>query len=984
MNYEKAFEEAYKKLNKEQKLAVDTIDGPVMVVAGPGTGKTQILTLRIANILKNTDVGPSSILAITFTESGVRAMRKRLLSIIGPDAHKVHINTFHGFCNNLIMQYPEYFPDIVGSNQMNEVDSVKIIENIIDEVRPKLLRPRGDVYLYVHDIIKSISELKREGFRSKKFKELVEKSQIEFDNNPNLYHEKGAHKGKMKSEFKSVQLTIQKNVELANIYEVYEQKMADLRFYDYGDMILCVQEALEQNEDFRQIVQESYQYILVDEHQDTNQSQNSIIDILVSFFIDSPNLFVVGDDKQGVYRFQGASVLNFTDFIRKYPKTKVINLVENYRSDASILAYAQSILSGREPLKSQTKNFPKINVYECDNRQAELANLAIQIKNLIKDGVPPKEIAILHRKNKEAIEITNLFSKDGIKYTTSSDFDIYDTDIGRKFLKLVEAVCRYEDESFIMSVMHIRELGLHPHDIYSVIRKVKDAKQKSLYSFLYDKDVLLELNLINKDSFLKFADNLKEWIILRDEKNARQMSEILLRDSGILNSVIQSPNVEDIENLNSLMSDINNFLNNDKKSNIIDFYEYINLKRRYKIKTKANLFAERDDSVRVMTAHGSKGLEFEYVFVIHSNSGIWNNSKKSEKLKLIPQIYGLNEKSDDGLDERRLFYVAVTRAKKGLSISYSIFDSEGKDLLPAEYIENIPDEHRHHVNIKFEQDYFIKNIEKEELPKNKVDIDFVNKLLDNSGMSPTALNNYLSCPWKYFYRNLIKLPEPTEAHLSYGTAMHAGVENLFKKDPYGQNFEELIKGFDESLLKQPISKDDFKDFIERGRQSLTGWYEHNYKKFIYPRKTESKIERVSFDEVVYLTGKLDAIEQIEEGLVRVIDYKTGNPKTRNEIMGNTKNSDGGYYRQLVFYKLLIELDKKSGINMQSATLDFLEPDKDSGKYKSEEFEISNEEVIELKKEIVRVAHEIRNLDFWDKKCHDKECKYCSLRQLMNS
>jgi ATP-dependent exoDNAse (exonuclease V) beta subunit len=111
----------------------------------------------------------------------------------------------------------------------------------------------------------------------------------------------------------------------------------------------------------------------------------------------------------------------------------------------------------------------------------------------------------LHRKNKEAIEITNLFSKESIKYTTSSDFDIYDTDIGRKFLKLVEAVCRYEDESFIMSVMHIRELGLHPHDIYSVIRKVKDAKQKSLYSFLYDKDVLLELNLINKDSFLKMS-----------------------------------------------------------------------------------------------------------------------------------------------------------------------------------------------------------------------------------------------------------------------------------------------------------------------------------------------------------------------------------------------------------------------------------------------------------------------------------------------
>lgn len=979
MDYNSIFSEAYKKLNKEQKTAVDTIDGPVMVVAGPGTGKTQILTLRIANILRMTDVGAGAILAITFTESGARAMRKRLLSIIGPDAHKVHINTFHGFCNNLILTYPEYFPDIIGAGQANDVDSIKIIENIIDDLRPELLRPRGDNYLYVRDIISAIDDLKREGFRANDFSKLVNNAEKDFYKNTDLYHEKGAHKGKMKGEHKDKEKIIKKNLELATVYEAYEKEMLKNRLYDYADMILYVHEALKNNEDFRQIVQESYQYILVDEHQDTNQAQNGVIDILASFFAENPNLFVVGDDKQGIYRFQGASILNFTEFVRKYPKTKVINLVENYRSEASILSYAESILAGSEPLKSQTKNAPQIKVFECDNQQAEILNLINEVRGLIQSGTKPKEIAILYRTNKESFEIANALSKGGIKYIISSDRDVYETLIARKILKIIEALNSYENDEAIMSTMHIRELGLHPHDVFLIMRKSHDAKTKNIYSFLYDKQVFDELKFIEPEKVFNFANNFKKWLELRDEKNAKQLIEIILQDSGILNAVIQNTSTDDIEDLNSLMNDLDQFLANNKKSTITDFYKYIELKRRYGIYTKVNKVIEGDVHVRLMTAHGAKGLEFEHVFVMHVNTGIWSNRRSVDRLKLLPEVYGLNTAPDDGLDERRLFYVAITRAKLGLHISYSNTSVDGKELLPAEYIEQIPEKYKNHASVKINTAEIISNISKKYLEPEKVNIEFVNALLDKQGLSPTALNNYISCPWKYFYRNLVRLPEPTESHLAYGTAMHAGVEALFKDDKLGKNKDAMFAGFEESLLKQPLKKADFKEFLERGREALSGWYDS--KKFIYPREVEKPFRRVAYDEVVFLTGKLDAIEYIDENVVRVVDYKTGKPKSRNDIMGNTKNSDGAYYRQLTFYKILIDEEFGGRVHMQSAMLDFLEPN-DSGKYYCEEFEITKDEVKELKQKIVEVAHEIRNLDFWPIRCDDKDCKYCALREMM--
>ena len=219
------FQNLYKNLNKAQKEAVDTLEGPVMVIAGPGTGKTSILTLRIANILKKTDVAPENILALTFTESGAYAMRKKLVNIIGTAGYKVNIGTFHGFCNDVIKQYPERFPRIIGSTAITDVDQIALMEKIIELNDLELLKPYGDIFFYVKPALNEIKNLKREAIGVDDFEKIIEKQEKDFEDNPDKIHIKGAHKGKMKGEFLKLKEKIQKNRELLRLYSEYEKAL---------------------------------------------------------------------------------------------------------------------------------------------------------------------------------------------------------------------------------------------------------------------------------------------------------------------------------------------------------------------------------------------------------------------------------------------------------------------------------------------------------------------------------------------------------------------------------------------------------------------------------------------------------------------------------------------------------------------------------------------------------------------------------------
>ncbi|HLA25744.1 hypothetical protein A3A09_02670 [Candidatus Nomurabacteria bacterium RIFCSPLOWO2_01_FULL_42_20] len=679
------FKDLYLKLNIAQKEAVDFIEGPVMVVAGPGTGKTQVLTLRIANILQKTDTAPENVLAITFTESGVASMRKRLVEIIGAIAYRVAIKTFHGFCNDIIKNYPEEFPRIIGSRQITEIDQIAVLEELIDSLPLDILRPFGDRFLYVRDILSSINELKREGISPEEFTEIVEKEKNNFKKIPDLYHERGAHKGKMKGDYQKLEKQIKKNTELVLLYSEYEKTLEKKKIYDYGDMIMVVLDKLSKtadkrglnppspkatdgrgadqrgnNSDLLLMLQEEYQYVLVDEHQDTNNAQNKIIELLMSYH-ENPNIFVVGDEKQAIFRFQGASLENFLYFKKLYPDAKLITLTENYRSTQKILDSAHSLINADERGSNADKrgliartNYEEKPVHAAAfaNQDAENYFLAQDIKLKLAgvgtDPTPAEEIAILYRDNRDAFSIARMLEKFGIPYVIESDQNLFSDQDVQKIIILLKAINNYGEDEYLAPALHLDFLSIPPLEVYKLLRRSHEEKT-SLYELLKSKfgktpgvkDVPTPGVEENFD-FRELAKKFSKWARLAKNENLLKVFETVFEESGMLRYLMEKGNIaERFETINAFFDEMKGLAESNPKAMLADFFKYLETieKHNLNIKKRGLPRAGSSGRVRLMTVHRSKGLEFDYIYIAGAYDGHFGGRRSLNRLPLLAGVY---------------------------------------------------------------------------------------------------------------------------------------------------------------------------------------------------------------------------------------------------------------------------------------------------------------------------------------------------------
>ncbi len=1000
------FNRIYAGLNTAQKKAVDTIEGPVMVIAGPGTGKTTILTLRIANILRKTDTAPSSILALTFTESGAYAMRKKLVSIIGPAGYKVNIKTFHGFCNDIIGQFPEKFPKIISSKAVSDIEQMKVMEEIITKLPLKMLKPYGDVFHYVKPALNEIRNLKKENISAEDFRLTIKKQLSDLESAPDLYHEKGAYKGKMKGEYVKLAERIKKNEELAVVYEEYEKMLAEKRYYDFEDMIVEVIRSMEADADFLLVLQESYQYLLADEHQDANNSQNTILELL-SGFHESPNLFIVGDEKQAIFRFQGASLENFLYFKKIYPDAVLINLEENYRSHQSILDLSHSLISynaspeGHERIKLTSKKVGKkesglsVCLAEFSKPTYECEYVAFRIKELIDGGLPSEEIAVLYRENKDAFAISYALKRQGIQYRIESDQNILKDEHIRKLLLILRAVNDLTDNNALGKILFINFIGIGTVEAYKLLNAAFTGK-KNLFDVIQSEDEIKKAGIADPKPIIRISKLLLEWATCSKNKPFIECFEIIVRQSGFIDDALSNENsLDQLATLEAFFGEVKKLAGTYKEFYLADFMAWMNLVEEHGILVKGGGKLAHE-GVRLMTAHRSKGLEFERVFVIGLNDGHWGN--KTHRVKFHIPILGKSVQQDADIeDERRLFYVALTRAKDAVFLTYSLQNNEGKEILPSQFVSELDQKLVTRVDVsKFEEKYKSEpqKLFDEHAPSKvpAVDKTYIHDLFLDRGLSATALNHYLECPWKYFFENLVRLPQVKNKHQMYGTAIHDALKTFFSKYKEEQDMtaEELIRLFEFNLAKLPLTREDYESSLEKGRLALGGWYE-TYKGS-WPRNifTEYSVSGVSIpmeeseEGIVHnllLRGQLDKIEIVDGVVVNVVDYKTKQPMSRGEIEGTTKSSNGDYKRQLVFYKLLLMLDEKRKFVMKTGELDFIEPD-DKGRYKREKFEIIDENIQELTDCLRKTAKEILELQFWDKECNEKDCEYCRLSKLL--
>jgi DNA helicase II / ATP-dependent DNA helicase PcrA len=982
------FLSALKNLNKNQRKAVETIEGPVMVVAGPGTGKTQILTLRIAQILAHTDTPPEAVLALTFTEAAAAHMRRRLVSIVGAVGYRVRISTFHGFCKSLIEQYPESFPRIIGGDVITPIQEVELFRHLIDTHELEYLKPSGDPYHHMKYIPRAISEFKREYLSPEKYTLFLNDQEQAVQSEPDLYHAKGRHIGTMKGEFKKRLEKIAKSRELAVLYTSYEVALRERGLYDFNDLIVEVISALRTNSTLLLTAQEECQYILADEHQDANESQNALLELL-SGFHENPNLFVVGDEKQAVYRFQGASLENFMYFKKRFPEAVILHLEDVYRSGQNILDAAHVLInvdaSGEEvamrpQLQSKAESahsLVSLNIFMTT--EAERAWVARECLRLVGEGVDPTHIAVLYRNNREAFEVARALEAVSLTVSIESDLNALHDPVVRKLIAILKCVAKYGSTEELARALHIDFLNVHPLDVYKMIR-YSMAEKLILADILGSDELLKKAGVVHKEHCLQLSEKLVNWA--RGGESVIDVVDSIVHTSGLLENVVgMYRSLEIIERLAGVMKDIEELASGNPDYSITDLVNHIQLLEEYGIPVRKETRAQpKAGSVRLMTVHKSKGLEFDYVFVVNVTDALW--SGKNQKVHFIVPAKGVSGSDDD---ERRLLYVALTRAKHAVSVSYANANREGKLQQPSRLLAEVSSSH---MQVTDMTDFSVPSLQ----PRTKTsslptlaDKDFITTLFKEQGLSVTALNNYLECPWRYFYSNLIRIPIMPTVSSMMGTAAHDALTEFFNTRAHesAATLEILLQAFTYELRRKPMTETEIAVGLKDGIEMLTGWYQQWHPVFPTQTITEhsvmTELQLLGSVQTVRLRGELDRMDLHPEGVV-VVDYKYKKAMSRNAIEGNTKaDDDGNYYRQLVFYKLLLELEGR--YTFAGATLDFLKP-KDSGVYAKETFSIGDEQVIELKKEIQNMVEEIMDLSFWDKRCEDEKCKYCKLREHM--
>ncbi len=1087
------FKERYAQLNNKQKKAVDTIDGPLLVVAGPGSGKTEILSLRVGNILEQTQVLASNILCLTFTESATVNMRKRLAGLIGTEAYRVAIHTFHNFCVEIIQKYPQYFYGGAFFSPADELAQVQIMEDIFNKLshdHPLSSYHPEQGFVYLRNTLDTIGNLKKSGLDPVEFKKILEHNQKSLEkidsiisthlsdrlSKDNLNKIGEAVDGLLKiaeedkvnfvSEFfspisvviiESLKRAVDKALEsnkmtpvsawknkwlrksddgrsllkdtvnldkmfsLAEIYSKYRDMMHTKGYYDFDDMILDVITALKNNPSLRYEIQEQYQYVLVDEFQDTNDAQMRLLRYITDAEVNEgrPNIMAVGDDDQAVYKFQGAELSNILNFKKLFREVEIITMTDNYRSTQDILDVASHIIKkGEERLekllpeikKNLVASNPKLKEGNLVHKEFptsahEYHFISREIKRKIEAGEKPEEIAVIARKHKYLQALV-------------------------PYLQAVNVPIRYEREQNVFKEPHIAELILVAKFVTTLADKNNDEADEYLPQILSFPFWQIKREDVWRVSLLARKGELGQtWLETMLDYPNKEIQEIakFLISLGIsaqsepleqvLDKIIsgyfksfyfnqdkfEHARTEYLTFLSSLrvfVSAVREYKQGEILS-IRDLIEFVDLHEKNNIALNdQSPFAKLDGAVNLLTAHKAKGLEFETVFVLSCQEDIWAGKKIPKKL-ILPSNLPIEPAGDTEDDQLRLFYVALTRAKRHLYLTSYLQKENGDSSLKLRFL--IAEEGEEAVMQKqaLKKIYFNPgNQEEIEIPEAHEVLTaswlayhttpflgseekLLKSLLTDYQMSITHLNNFLDVekggPAYWLEQNLLHFPQAKTGPSSYGSAVHHTLEKLslyLKKENCLPKAKEFLIWFENFLRKERLPKADYDFYINKGYSDLAIYFEERKNSFKNTDLTEFnfKDQGVIINDA-HLSGKIDRI--IDLGLLQcqVLDYKTGKPLEKwDESDPYKKKKAQNYKRQLIYYKILVENSREFAgkLKVLNGVLDFIEPK--SKKVISLEKEITTEEVEKLQKLISIVYQKIMNLDLPEISQYSKDVK----------
>ncbi len=1005
--------------NLKQNECIKTIEGPVMVLAGPGTGKTFTIIRRIGYMINN-NISPESILCLTYSEAAANEMKARLVKEIGTIASAVSVNTYHAFCNEIIKQYPYEFEMLEGVGLVDEVTKRSIMHDVLDIVQPEYYRTRwGDCYYFIPELLKAVDEIKSNQVTKEEYFNTLNSHPEWMKKMQNLEIEyiEREQKGKLVKTFlnsyEAHKRKIGKAKEVWQIFEQYDIKLKQNNFIDFNDMINMVLDVFDINETLLKKVASKFKYFLVDEYQDTNYSQNKIVFKLAQG-ANSRNIFVVGDDDQIIYEFQGAKTDTIEKFLNLFPDTKVICLNENNRSTQNILDFSYNVISQDKTRIEYNPEFKKFNISKkltSKNLKIIPLNKKIQIhgfadlkqennfiiktiENLIKsDDFPLKEgekdlseIAILTRENSELTDFANLLEAKNINFQIKEAKNIFEIKASLLiyfYLKALENSYRYSDKLF--GLLLCAPFNFDNKDMSFLIQQNKINHNDLITNI---KNNLETYNWQAPEKVKKFIHDFGKLLKLKSALNIKDLIIETVNTTGLLKYFLENDinKSENIYAIKKITDEAQAYMHLHKGSKIGDFLEHLDSA----FKSNIPIVIDKDDytqnAVQLITIHGSKGREFNYVFMPNLISKKWEDKRinNSITLPINKNNTKTNEETARKSEQLRLLFVGITRAKHSLIMSYSN-STDGQPRELTSYLssviqdENLVETYNHELE---KEDYineiatslikqpfnYTMAFEYEIKARSK---DFI--------ISPSTLNSYIACPKAFLYSKILEIPvldkDTENAH--YGTAIHSVLKWAVQYAQMNGRYPDL------SLMKEifikSLSIQEFEtlqkreEFEKRGLKCLDKYYSQMlttpYNR-IY--STEYSFNYIPFEQH-FLKGFIDRIEKNKDGTFEVYDYKTGSAKSKSQIADGKAYEN--YLNQLRFYKYALEI-LNNDTKITRAGLIFVE-EPDNNFY----IELTDKDNKIIEEKIKYVYDNIAKLNFEPPKQEERNCEYCDYRHL---
>ncbi len=808
------------------------------------------------------------------------------------------------------------------------------------------LRLRSDSLRYFKDLQSLISLLKRERISAEDFGAAVIKEIDFLKNDETSISTRGESKGEIKKEINKEIESLERSLEVVKFIKLYEQSKKEKNLLDYDDVLETLTILVEVSDEVAATIRERYLYVLIDEHQDSSRVQNEFLS-RVWAGVERPDVFVVGDDRQLIYGFSGASIDHFQGFKKTFPESKLIALVDNYRSTQIILDASHALLTSvmsDARLVSQSAEHHPINLVEAGSDEEEIMAAGLDIKEKVRGGLNINECAILVPKNRQVRKALDLLHDIGVPVSTFETLSLFDQEDAHSFIRVLKIINDGDNVSLALSLFD-KISGIEPLAAHKFI------VGENMRDFSFDK-------IAGKPSTLFAAsDNVHNWI----EKLSKLRSEKI---AGDLKAFIEKVGEELLPDKDGLVSGkeildtvLGLFDREAKKNPDITLEQFVvYLEKLQSYNEDVPVLTAPDEGVKVLTMHSSKGLEFEYVWIAHMDERSLSGSKKTG-FKLPSSIAERVEEQDIDAIKRKL-YVAITRAKKFCTLSYSVQSGKGSEQELAHVIAGLPPEvfSRRLTGSGSRLQTSGKNINLSELTK------LVKDKYQDRYVSVSLLNNFFDCPWQWYFRNILQIPEDKTESLEFGSAVHSAIDQILR-------LNKIVLPEDKEVAK-----------------IVSAWAERRFADIALNRENEQSVSLndAEFPELK-IYGKIDLIEKLNDKDVRVTDFKTGSVRKKSDIEKlDEEGRMSGNLRQLAMYSYLLGQSSRK-LNVTESRLEFLEAK--SPKEIFYDRVITEKEIELLKKDIGDYDELVKTGGWINRECHynsygkNTECGYCKMAEI---